>query len=224
MIGSGEGSIGMSIAIDPSRGWHLAADRSDPAAALAAAELEAALGRPGQGGIEIRLSHAGGGGDRFRRSVRPERIELHGDSPRALLFGVYRTLEELGLRWEWPGQEPGRARGARLEELVEDAPALPGRCLVLGERALVEDAENWIVWAARNRLNTVFVHVSTRRNPTGAAPEAAWQERRGHAVEFARERRMTIEHGGHLLPELLPAAELSALAAGEQPSEGAQRI
>ena len=105
----------MSIAIDPSRGWHLAADRSDPAAALAAVELEEALGRPGRDGIEIRLSHAGGGEDRFRRSVRPERIELHGDSPRALLFGVYRTLEELGLRWEWPGQgaRPGAGRPAR---------------------------------------------------------------------------------------------------------------
>ena len=164
------GMVSPSIAIDPSRGWHFAADRSDPAAALAAAELEAALGRPGQGGIEIRLSHAGGGGDGFRRSVRPERIELHGDSPRALLFGVYRTLEELGLRWEWPGQEPSLARGARLDETVEDAPALPGRCLVLGERALVEDAESWIVWAARNRINTLFVHVSTRPDPVGAAP------------------------------------------------------
>src|SRR5918994_1040385 len=224
MIGSGEGSIGMAIAIDPSRGWHLAADRSDPAAALAAAELEAALGRPGQGGIEIRLSHAGGGGDRFRRSVRPERIELHGDSPRALLFGVYRTLEELGLRWEWPGQEPGRARGARLDETVEDAPALSGRCLVLGERALVEDAESWIVWAACNRLNTLFVHVSTRPDPVGAAPEATWRERRGRALELARERGMAIEHGGHLLPELLPAKALRAVAAGEAPSKDAGEI
>ena len=214
----------MSIAIDPSRGWHLAADRSDPAAALAAAELEAALGRPGQGGIEIRLSHAGGGGDRFRRSVRPERIELHGDSPRALLFGVYRTLAELGLRWEWPGQEPGRARGARVDETVEDAPALPGRCLVLGERALVEDAESWIVWAARSRLNTLFVHVSTRPDPVGAAPEVAWRERRGRALELAGERGMAIEHGGHLLPELLPAKELRALAAGEAPGKDAAEI
>jgi hypothetical protein len=224
MIGSGEGSIGMSIAIDPSRGWHLAADRSDPAAALAAAELEAALGSPGQGGIEIGLSQAGGDGDRFRRRVSSERIELHGDSPRALLFGVYRTLEELGLRWDWPGQEPGRARGARVDETVEDAPDLPGRCLVLGERAVVEDAESWIVWAARNRLNTLFVHVSTRPGPVGAAPEAAWRERRGRALEQARERGMAIEHGGHLLPELLPAKELRALAAGDAPSKDAGEI
>jgi hypothetical protein len=224
VIGSGQYPSVMTIVIDPSRGWRLSADLSNSEVALASAELERALGRPGEDGLQIVLSHAGRGHDGYRRRARPSRIELHGDSPRGLLFGVNRTLEELGLSWPWPGQERGRAHGAQLEELVEDAPALPGRCLVLGERALVEDAENWIVWAARNRLNAVFVHVSTRRNPTGAAPEAAWQERRRHAVEFARERRMTIEHGGHLLPELLPAAELSALATGEQPSEGARRI
>jgi hypothetical protein len=213
----------MSIDIDPSRGWRLDADLSDPTAALAAAELEAAFGLPGEEGIEIGLSHAGGG-DGFRRRVRPERIELHGDSPRGLLFGVYRTLEDLGLRWEWPAQEPGRARGARLDETVEDAPALPGRCLVLGERALLEEAESWIVWAARNRLNTLFVHVSTQREPVGAAPEAEWRERRGRALELARERGMTIEHGGHLLPERLAAEDLRALAAGEAPSEGVREI
>jgi hypothetical protein len=214
----------VSIDIDPSRGWRLAGELADSETALAAAELEAALGPAGEGGIEIGLSHANGDGDGFRRRVRPERIELHGDSPRGLLFGVYRTLEELGLRWEWPGQEPGRAAAARLDETVDDAPALPGRCLVLGERALLEDVESWIVWAARNRLNTLFVHVSTQREPTGSAPEAGWRERRRRALELARERGMAIEHGGHLLPELLQAQELRALAAGEAPGEDAGEI
>ena len=35
---------------------------------------------------------------------------------------------------------------------------------------------------------------------------------------------MAIEHGGHLLPELLPAKELRALAAGEAPSKDAAEI
>jgi hypothetical protein len=213
----------MATEIDPSGGWRLRADPPSPELALAVAELEAALGAPGEEGIEIALSHAGGGADGFRRRTGPARIELHGDSPRGLLFGVYRTLHELGLRWPWPGQDRGEARAARLEELVEDSPALPGRCLVLGERALVEDVESWVVWAARNRLNTLFVHVSTRRDPIGAAPESAWRERRGRALALARERGMTIEHGGHLLPQLLPSEELSALASGEPPSEGARR-
>jgi hypothetical protein len=223
MLGSGQYPSQM-VDIDPTRGWRLAADLSNPTVALAAAELEAALGRPGEDLIEISLSHAGGTGDGFRRRARPARVELHGDSPRGLLFGVYRTLEELGLSWPWPGQKRGRAQGAQLEELIEDAPTVPGRCLALGERALLEDAESWIVWAARNRLNALFVHVGMGREPTGAAPEATWRECRGRALELARERGTTIEHGGHLVPELLPARELSAVAAGEPPSEGARQV
>jgi hypothetical protein len=213
-----------AIDIDPSSGRRVTADLSEPMAALAAAELEAALGPSGEDGIEVELAHAGDAGDGYRRRVRPERVELLGDSPRGLLFGVYRTLEELGVRWRWPGDMAGRARGGRLEEVLEDAPALPGRCLVLGERTLLEDAESWVVWAARNRLNTLFLHVSTKPDPMGAAPEADWREHRGRVLGLARERGMTIEHGGHLLPELLPAKELSALAAGEPPSEGARQI
>jgi Domain of unknown function (DUF4838) len=213
-----------AIDIDPTRGWRLDADRADPVIGLAAAELEAALGNPGEDGIEIRLSHGSGGGDGYRRRAHPARIELHGDSPRGLLFGVYRTLTDLGLEWAWPGREESRAGSARLEDEISEAPALPGRCLVLGERVFIEEAEHWIVWAARNRLNTLFVHVSTDRDPVGSAPEGLWLERRQRALELGRERGMTIEHGGHLLPELLPKEELSALAAGKPPSEDARRV
>jgi Domain of unknown function (DUF4838) len=217
--GSGQYPAVTAIEIDPTRGWQLAADASDPSVALAAAELTSGLGPPGEEGIEIALSHANGTGDGFRRHASPARIEVRGESSRGLLFGVYRTLEELGLTWPWPGRRHGESRSAQLEERVEDAPALPGRCLVLGERALLEDVESWIVWAARAQLNTVFVHVSTGTAPTGAAPEALWLECRDRALELARERGMTIEHGGHLLPELLSPSELSALAAGEPPSD-----
>jgi hypothetical protein len=214
----------IDVPIDPTRGWRLSADTSHPTVALAAAELEEALGRPGDRGIEIVLSHADAGGEDFVRSADPDQIELHGDSPRGLLSGVYRTLEDLGLRWPWPAQEDREAQPATLEGRIEELPALRGRCLVLGERALVEDAESWIVWATRNRLNTLFVHVSTEREPVGAAPERVWRERRERALELAREREMTIEHGGHLLPELLPPDELRRLAAGDRPSEAAERI
>src|SRR5215213_11840390 len=117
MVGSGQ-YPSLMVDIDPTRGWRLAADLSNPTVALAAAELEAALERPGEDGIEIALSHAGGAGDRFRRRARPARVEIHGDSQRGLLFGIYRTLEELGVRWPWPGQRRGGARAGGLEELV----------------------------------------------------------------------------------------------------------
>src|SRR5439155_8981895 len=89
--------------------------------------------------------------------------------------------------------------------------------------ALLDDVESWIVWAARRRLNCLFVHVGTGSAPVGAAPEGGWRKRRGRALELARERGMTIEHGGHLLPELLPPDEVRALSAGRSPSEGARR-
>jgi hypothetical protein len=214
----------MAVTIDLSRGWRLVADRREPEIALAGEELEAALGPPGEEGVEIVLASAGRAGDGFRRRTTPGRLELDGESPRGLLFGVYATLEELGARWPWPGEEERPRTRASVEEERESVPALPGRCLVLGERALVEDAERWIVWAARNRLNSVFVHVSTAPRPAGAAPEAAWRGRRGRAVALARERGMTIEHGGHLLPELLPGDGVRALAESGRLSEGHRRV
>ena len=169
------------------------------------------------------LSHAGGAGQGFRRRAQAGRLELHGDSPPGLLFGTYAFLEELGALWPWPGERRPHGVRARLEAEVESAPALPGRCLALGELALVEDVESWIVWGARNRLNSLFVHTSTAPEPFGAAPETAWLERRERAVALARRRGMTIEHGGHLLPELLPGDDLRALADGAPLGDAARR-
>jgi Domain of unknown function (DUF4838) len=208
----------MAIELDLSRGWRLAGEVGAPEAALAAAELETALGAPGEDGLEFALSHGSGAGEGFRRRATQERIELHGESPRGLLFGVYAMLEELGERWPWPGERRAGADYGPLAKESEEAPALPGRCVVLGERALIDDVESWIAWAARNRLNGLFIHVSMGAKPRGAAPEAAWLERREPAIRLARERGMMIEHGGHLLSELLARSDLRALAEGREPS------
>jgi hypothetical protein len=214
----------MAIELDLSRGWRLARDLVAPEAAVAAAEIEKTLGAGGDGHLEIALSHGDGEKDGFRRRAQRQRLEIHGESPRGLLFGVYATLEQLGARWPWPGEGTPRVGGMALEDDSEHAPALPGRCLVLGERALVEAAESWIVWAARNRLNWLFVHVSTRPNPTGAAPEDTWRDRRERALAAARARGIRIEHGGHLLPELLGRSEIDALVRGHRPSGPVRRI
>lgn len=214
----------MAIELELSRGWRLTGDVSAPEAAVAAAEIKEALGPGGDGQVEIVLSHGCGEGEGFRRQATPQRLELHGSSPRGLLFGVYATLEELGARWQWPGVLPAPPEETRLQEEVEHTPALAGRCLVLGDRALVEDAESWIIWAARKRLNCLFAHVSTRLDPTGAAPESAWRERRDQALLLARARGMTVEHGGHLLPELLARSDVRALAEGRAPSQSVRRI
>ncbi len=126
---------------------------------------------------------------------------------------------ECGVRGR-PSRSPVIATSGLEDEEIADAPQLPGRCLILGERALLEQAEEWIVWAARNRLNTVFVHVSTQRAPVGQAPEALWRERRDGPVGLARERGMVIEHGGHVLPELLAPNQIRALMKGHRPVGG----
>jgi hypothetical protein len=206
-------------------GWRLAGgDSSHPEAALAMAELRAALGPPGGTGVEVALTHGDDGpGDSFWRWASPQGVEVHGGSPRGLLFGVYAMLEELGERWPWPGEHRRRGEAAWVEERIEDQPELPGRCLVLGERAAVDHAEDWIVWAARQRLDCVFVHASMLREPHGAAPEAAWRERREEAITLARERGMTLEHGGHVLPELVSRRDIRALAEGHPIDAAARR-
>lgn len=214
----------MTVGLELSHGAAISGDRSAPEAALAATELERALGPPGDGALRVVLRHRDSAGEGFRRRAAPGVVELSGDSPRGLLFGAYALLDELGVRWPWPGERsPVLATSRLVDEKIADAPQLPGRCLILGERALLEQGEEWIVWAARNRLNTVFFHVSTQRAPVGQAPEALWRERRNGLVGLARERGMVIEHGGHVLPELLAPDQIRALMEGHPPSDDARR-
>lgn len=129
---------------------------------------------------------------------------------RGLLHGVFGLLAALGLRWPWPGRAVRVGDGPlAVAESVEDEPVVRERCLVLGHRAALEAGEEWIVWAARNRLNAIFVHVGPGRAPFGAAPEGLWRERRARLVALARDRAMTIEHGGHLLADLLTGEVLA---------------
>jgi hypothetical protein len=186
---------------------------------LAAAEVERVLrrigGRKPGAGPTIALSHGDGDGEAFSWRATAAGVELRGEGPRGLLYAGYDLLESIGCRWAWPGGGgellPSGTRFELPDAPVQRSPALPGRCLIVGHRAFLTDVEEWIVWAARNRLNTLFVHTSTRRQPTGAAPEALWRNRRDRAARLARERGMTLEHGGHLLPELLPAEVLGRL-------------
>jgi len=185
------------------------------------AEMERSEGKPA-----LVLSHGDGEQDGFRWEARPDAdggdeyipdirsIELQGHNPRGLLYAVYSLLEALGCRWVAPGTGGERIpRGVRFdlpEEPVADeyirveTPALPGRCLIIGHYAFMQEVEEWIVWAARNRLNTIFLHVIEGPLALGAAPERQWQQHKGMAVALARQRGMTIEHGGHGLAGLLP--------------------
>jgi hypothetical protein len=205
--------------LDLSQGWRIASGSDHPTATLAAVELDRCLstiaGRragPEDGQrVSIALTHREGG-DGFLWRCERDRVELHGEGPRGLLYATYSLLEALGCRWAWPGERGRRLpRGVRFtlpDAAVEEAPALASRCLVIGHRAFLVDVEEWIRWAACNRLNAIFIHVAQGRDPFGAAPEQLWQELAAMAVRHARERGMTIEHGGHLMPRLARRREL----------------
>src|SRR5919201_6382521 len=188
------------VELDVSNGWRISSARG---AAVAATELEEGLaaiaGGSRRGGrVVFELVEGGATGEGFRWEATPAAIRLEGAGARGLLYGVFGLLAALGVRWPWPGRAVRiGAPVLAVAQTLEEEPVLAGRCLVLGERAWLEAAEHWLVWAARNRLNTIFVHVSTQPAPSGAAPEELWQARREDVVALATERGMVIEHGGH---------------------------
>lgn len=201
-----------------SEDWRIAAPpQTDPVADFAVTELRTALesitgfspaitSRAREGIPTIALSHLGRAGDGFRWEVHPDRILIEGQSPRGLLFGVYSLLEALGCRWPAPGIDvlPAVTRFTLPDDPIVEQPALPGRALILGHWVFLEQAERWIAWAARNRLNTVFFHTTEEPLAMGAAPERQYQRIKGAALRAARQRGLIVEHGGHGLAALLP--------------------
>jgi hypothetical protein len=155
---------------------------------------------------KVTISH-GGDGDGFSWAHNQGHVTVTADGPRGALYAVYDLLEALGFAWPGPGEThiivptktadlpPHRAR---------QAPALAGRSLIIGHHAFMADAADWITWAARNRLNTIFFHIDEHGAGLGAVPAVQWQPLRSEAVALARDFGMVIELGGHGLPKLLP--------------------
>ena len=205
--------------LDLARDWHIVLPSVAPVARLAADELQDVLQRIAgrrlpveretrPGSSSIRLVHDTGGRDGFAWQADANGVELHGRNPRGLLYAVYDFLEALGCRWVSPGASGERLPSGTRFDLpdgpVSETAALLGRCLIVGHYAFMQDVEDWIVWAARNRLNTIFCHVIDGPLALGAAPEGQWQAHKEAAVALARQRGMVIEHGGHGLAALLP--------------------
>lgn len=210
------------VILDFTRAWQVYAASQAAPVQLALAELQShwqqIAGRPlvaaalGNGvpkaGNRIVLAVEARGGDGFTWQVRPNQINITGDSARGLLFGVYHFLEALGCRWLAPGdlwtRLPQLTQITLPESPVREEPTFAGRCLIIGHYAFVLDLAGWITWAARNRYNTIFLHTIANDIGGGAVPEWAWLSRRDEALALLRERAMTIELGGHGLPALLP--------------------
>jgi len=151
---------------------------------------------------------AGGPGvDAFRRTVAAGGVSIESATGRGLLFGAYDLLEDLGCRWYYPGPVGERVPvgdEVRLPHGVKvSGAALPGRSLILGHDLYLADAEGWVEWAARNRLNNVFLH-EFPPPVFGGRPSRYWREALAKVGPLARRRGLTVEFGGHGLAALLP--------------------
>jgi len=176
-------------------------------ATVAAEELRLHLGRI-EGPVDLRaitIAH-GDAGEGFTWTVHDKVLALRGDGPAGALWAAFDALEAIGFAWPAPGEHMTVVgQGSDWPEArPRQAPALAGRSLIIGHHAFMLDAEAWITWAARNRLNTIFFHVDEHGLGLGAIPAVQWQARREAAVACARRFGLTLEMGGHGLPALLP--------------------
>jgi hypothetical protein len=207
------------ITITFSPAWTVALASEHATARLASAELTSFLQRltglpfPSAdddvlSGPTLYLTHDADGDDGFGWRITADGVAIHGHSPRGLLYGVYDFLEALGCRWLGPGEAdqvlPSGQTFTLAAERVEETPALAGRCLILGHYAFVAEAAAWVIWAARNRYNTIFIHTIPNEFGGGAAPAWQWRALAPQVLPLLQERSMTIELGGHGLPALLP--------------------
>ena len=192
----------------------ISAPEGSPLASLAARELREALDTlPVSPVARIEIVH-GAAGEGFVWSVEGDALRIEGDGPHGALYGAYDWLESLGFAWPAPDatkrpDEPHDLAPRRPRQ----APALRGRSLILGHHAFMAAAQDWIVWAARNRLNTIFFHVDEHGLGLAAIPGAQWRARRDAALAAlaaARERGMTLELGGHGLSALMPKGAFAA--------------
>ena len=196
--------------------WMIELEGDSPVARFAAEELRRTLQRIGAPalpvvtcatGPRIALRH-GCGGDGFLRIPDQDGLLLRGDGLRGLLYAVYDLLETLGCRWVAPG--PDGERLPRHERVtlpavgLADRPALAGRGIVIGHDHFLTEAESWIAWAARSRLNTIFIHTIGRGPAVGACRLSSWRSRRRDLLPSIVERGMDLELGGHHLSDLVP--------------------
>ncbi|MEO0961262.1 MAG: DUF4838 domain-containing protein [Pseudomonadota bacterium] len=200
------------VILDFSNGWHIdAAPGSGPAKA-AAQELAEHLamiapGSTDQSGIRMSLAYRDQASDGFIWNVAEGHVQLTGNSERGLLYAIFSFLIQLG--FGWPGHEredmcTPSGQQFSLPEACAETPSFAGRCLIIGHHVFLAQHDAWIRWAARNCLNTIFVHTAEEGLALGAAPVHQW-----HGVSDAVRAQcnhygMTLELGGHGLSRLLP--------------------
>lgn len=89
-----------------------------------------------------------------------ENIIIIGKTPRATLYGVYRYLEMLGVRWYFPGKENEfvpRKHEVYLRNInLKESPEFNHRGVVIYFSG--NEIDNWIDFAAKTKLNAIHIH------------------------------------------------------------------
>ncbi len=204
-----------------SANWVIELHSEHLTAQFAAQELRQAIQRMGGPTLpivgqahtqRISLRH-GAAGDGFVRMADEHGLILIGEGPTGLLYAVYSLLEALGWCWVGPGAEneqfPHYAHIPLPEATVAEQPAFTRRGLVIGHDIFLSQAEAWIEWAARARLNTIFIHtIGDSGMPLGACRLRFWQQRRRQLWPLLKERGLQLEIGGHHLTDALATQRL----------------
>jgi hypothetical protein len=211
-------------------GWAFESASADAITRHAIAELRSHLGQVPPTGVpgvvRLELTASRSASDGFQANVTAELVLLKAASPRGLLNAVYWLLERVGFAWVEPGDRGVclRAGASLAEGAYAEEPSFGRRTLILGQDALQDDWRDWIEWASRNRLNDVFFHdtpPSVLDRAGVVRPELAdeqsadgfgWMFERwdsdGPAIrDFARERGVRLQFGGHHLPALVPRSQ-----------------
>jgi len=204
-----------------SANWVIELHSEHLTAQFAAQELRQAIQRMGGPTLpivgqahtqRISLRH-GAAGDGFVRMADEHGLLLIGEGPTGLLYAVYSLLEALGWCWVGPGAEneyiPHFTHIPLPDATVAEQPAFTRRGLVIGHDIFLAQAEAWIEWAARARLNTIFIHtIGDSGMPLGACRLRFWQQRRHQLWPLLKERGLQLEIGGHHLSDALATQRL----------------
>jgi|GEM_PF-495217 len=199
--------------IDFSAGWQISpASTNEGPAASAAEELAHHLGliapqSKDAAAIRVSLGCREDANDGFIWNVSGNTVQLTGHSERGLLYAAMSFLSALG--FAWPGHKVDDTcvpAGTifSVPEVCAETPGFAGRCLILGHHCFLAEHGAWIRWAARNRLNTIFIHTAEEGLALGAAPVAQWHAVSTDVRNACARYGMVLEVGGHGLSRLLP--------------------
>ncbi len=224
--------------VDFSQEWRIVtAPQTDPVGDYAVTELRRVLEKitgvsPAitsiyrEGLPSIVLKYGREGGDAFTWQAVADHIEISGNNPRALLFGVYDFLEALGCAWVKPGSDGERLPSGTMFELpskkVSQKPAFADRALIIGHAAFMNDIEDWMRWAVRNRINTLFFHTTGDPLAMGGGGVRHFHRHNGNIARMKGHRGFTLEHGGHGLSALLPRSFFGQMPDAFRMKDGAR--